>query len=168
MAKSKDQAMQGQAQGCFLPGQNFPEYKSDHTSHSCSRIPHGPPCLRGNVHIPCCSSSPLSNFLCLISCIFPGPHPNGGVHKPERKVGGKFWEGQTTGGLRLSSKSCFRLAPHPAGPGTREPRLFTKRTSRILAMPWLTCPFVFLGSLALFPIKILTDAKERNFSSHGS
>lgn len=127
-----------------------------------------PPCLCGNVHIPCCSSSPLSNFLCLISCIFPGPHPNGGVHKPERKVGGKFWEGQTAGGLRLSSRSCFRLAPHPAGPGTWEPRLFTKRTSHILAMPWLTCPFVFLGSLALFPIKILTDAKERNFSSHGS
>lgn len=34
--------MQGQAQGCFLPGQNFPEYKSDHNSHSCSRIRHGP------------------------------------------------------------------------------------------------------------------------------
>lgn len=34
--------MQGQAQGCFLPGQNFPEYNQITPSHSCSRIPHGP------------------------------------------------------------------------------------------------------------------------------
>lgn len=107
------------------------------------------------------SASFPASFLALIPM-------EGGVHQPERKVGGKFWEGQTTGGIRLSSRSCLRLAPHPAGPGTWEPRLFTKRTFHILAMAWLTCPFVFLGSLALFPIKSLTDAKERNFSSHGS
>lgn len=126
--------MQGQAQGCFLPGQNFPEYKSDHTP--AQEYPIAPHAYREMstfsaavlaLHRAFSASFPAS-FQALIPM-------EGGVHKPERKVGGKFWEGQTTGCLRLSSRSCFRLAPHPAWPGTQDPRLFTKRTFHILAMP---------------------------------
>lgn len=44
----------------------------------------------------------------------------------------------------------------------------TKRTFHVLAMPWVTCPFVFLDSLALFLLKTPTGDEERNLSPHGS
>lgn len=136
-------------------------------SHSCSRIPHGPPCLQGNVHIPCgsvvkgCGSGPLPSFLCLISRTFPGPSSQrreGCTSQRER------WEvcsgrGRAPpGGLRFSSRSCVRPAPHPAGPGNLGPSLSKKRMLfHVIAIPWLTCL-----------LKSPTDAKERNFIPHGS
>ena len=91
------------------------------------------------------SASFPASFLALILM-------EGGVHKPERKVGGKFWEGQTTGGgIRLSSRSCLRLAPHPAGPGTWEPRLFNQEDISYSSNAWVDLPRCFLGFPGIVP-----------------
>lgn len=142
--------MQGQHRGASSQDRNFPEYKSDHTSHSCSRIPHGPPMPMVNVHIPCCSSSPLSNFLCLISLHLSRPSSQWRGTQAREKGGGKFWEGQTTGGLRLSSKAVLGWPHIQLGLGP-EPRLFTKRTSRNSSNALVDLPLCFLGFLGIVP-----------------
>lgn len=71
-------------------------------SHSCSRVPHGPPmptgkcphslrfCGKGLWFWPFTKLS-LPHLPHLPRALIP---TEGGVHKPERKVGGMFWEGQ--------------------------------------------------------------------------
>lgn len=116
----------------------------------------------GNVHIPCLwpTQRPTS-FVCPISCTFTGPPFFWHYSQIVR------WEvgsgrGRTLPEPSEAPVSWLRPTLNPAGAWAPGFRLPTENVScSTLPMPWVTCPFVFLGSLTLFHLKIPLVLKNR-------
>lgn len=124
-------------------------------SHPCFKIPCGLPCLPGNVQVPYGGKGPLpSDTQAFSACLlhlsrFPTSRSSC-APQSDREMGGGFWEGQgPTGAFGDSNGSCLRPALNLEGAWAPGLGLHTKRMFHVLVIPWVTCPFVFLGSLAV-------------------
>lgn len=93
--------MQGQAQGCFLPGQNFPEYKSITPHTPAQEYPMAPHAYGEMSTFP---AAVLVLYRISLTPIFPGIFPGSSSQwrgtQAREKGGGKFSGGRL---LRLKA-----------------------------------------------------------------
>lgn len=138
-------------EGSFLSGPSFPEHKSDHISPLLQDTPGPSAAYREMATFPSLSKPPTNFLSPLPSQGLPSLWGGGGP-RPDRKMGGAFWEGQgPAGAFGCSRGSCLRPAPNLAGGWVPEAQTSYQETVSCSSNALVDLPFCFSGSSGIVP-----------------